>query len=90
VIPCIIVQKRFDAILEGKRFFLGPDTISYADLAFYNVLTVADTSVIDPATYLKDNFPNVKRHHDAVAAHPSVQPYVSSEKRRPASAPYAY
>jgi glutathione S-transferase len=88
--PCIVPQKRFDAILEGKRFFLGPDTISYADLAFYNVLTVADTSAIDPETYLKDNFPNVKRHYDAVAAHPSVHPYVSSEKRRPAFVPYTY
>ncbi len=83
-------QKKFDAILEGKQFFLGPDMISYADLALYNVLTVADTSVIDPETYLKDNFPNVKRHLDAVASHPSVQHYISSAKRRPAFIPYTY
>ena len=83
-------QKRFDAILEGKRFFLGPDMISYADLALYNVLTVADSSVIDPETYLTANFPNVKRHHDAVAAHPPVQAYISSVKRRSAFIPFTY
>ncbi len=86
----VISQKRFDAILEGKRFFLGPDIITYADLALYNVLTVADTSVIDPETYLKANFPNVKRHYDAVAAHPSVQPYLTSDRRRPAAVPFTY
>jgi hypothetical protein len=64
--------------------------ISYADLALYNVLTVADTSVINPETYLKENFPNVKCHHDAVAAHPSLKPYLSSDKRRPAFIPFTY
>ncbi len=80
----------FDAILEGKHFFLGPDMISYADLALYNVLTIADMSVIDPETYLAANFPNVKRHHDAVAAHPPIQAYISSEKRRAAFIPFTY
>ena len=86
------LQKRFDAILQDKVFFLGPaaDNLTYADLALYNVLTVVDTSAIDPETYLKEHFPNVKRHFDAVAAHPSVAPYLGSAGRRPAFVPYTY
>jgi glutathione S-transferase len=80
-------QKRFDGLLQDKTFFLGTD-ISYADLALYNVLTVTDTSVIDPESYLKDNFPNVKRHFDSVEAHPAVQAYIS--KRRPAFVPFTF
>jgi glutathione S-transferase len=83
-------QKRFDMILQDKTFFLGTDNMSYADLALYNVLTVTDTSVIDPQTYLKDNFPNVKRHLDAVEAHPAVKAYISSSKRRPAFVPFSF
>jgi len=33
------LQVKFDKILEGKSFLVG-DTLSYADLALYNVLTV--------------------------------------------------
>jgi glutathione S-transferase len=84
------VQKRFDTILDGKDFFLGPNIVSYADLALYNVLTVADRSVIDPETYLTDNFPNVKRHFDAVEAYPPIKAYISSTMRRPAFIPFTY
>ena len=54
------------------------------------MLTVADTSVIDPEAYLKDQFPNVKRHFDAVEAHPAVAAYIRSDRRRPAFVPYTF
>jgi glutathione S-transferase len=88
--PDACVQKCFDSLLEGKRFFLGPDTLSYADLALYNVLTVADETVFDPETYLAAKFPNVRRHMDAVEAHPAVAAYIRSGRRRPAFVPYSF
>ncbi len=54
------------------------------------MLTVVDSSAIDPETYLKEKFPNVKRHFDAVTAHPAIAPYLSSDKRRPAFVPYTF
>jgi glutathione S-transferase len=81
------VQRCFDSLLEGKRFFLGPDALSYADLALYNVLTVADATVFDPETYLAAKFPNVM---DAVEAHPAVAAYIRSGRRRPAFVPYSF
>jgi glutathione S-transferase len=62
----------------------------YADLALYNVLTVADETVFDPETYLAAKFPNVKRHMDAVEAHPAVTAYIRSGRRRPAFVPYSF
>jgi len=44
---------------------------------------------VDPQTYLKDKFPNVKKHFDAVEAHPSIKAYLASPARRPAFVPYA-
>ncbi|EKX41281.1 hypothetical protein GUITHDRAFT_112743 [Guillardia theta CCMP2712] len=78
---------RFNAILEGKKFFLG-ETFSYADLALYNVLTLS--SAIDVNNYIAPNFPNIKKHFDAVEAHPKIDAYNKSGKRRPPFEPFTF
>ena len=62
----------------GEGYCLG-NSISYADLALYNALTV--TSAIK-AEYVTKHFPVVKRHMEAVESNPAVAAYLSSPNRR--------
>ena len=60
---------KFDKMLTDRTFLLG-DSLTYADLALYNVLTV--TSAIDVDQYLGQHFPNIRKHYSAVGMSPHL------------------
>jgi len=78
---------KFDKMLTDRTFLLG-DSLTYADLALYNVLTV--TSAIDVDQYLGQHFPNIRKHYSAVEAHDKVKAYVTSDSRRPPFEPWTF
>ncbi len=86
----VCLQSKFNELCaqigEGG-FFLG-NRLSYADLALYNALTA--TSAVDAEGYIGKHFPHVKRHFDAVEAHPAVHAYIKSSKRRPPFTPWTF
>lgn len=76
---------KFEKILTGKTFLVG-NTLTYADLALFNVLTL--TTAIDAEKYLGQHFPNIHKNYLAVESNEKLSAYLKS--RRPAFTPWTF
>jgi len=76
---------KYEKMLADKTFLMG-GTLTYADLALFNVLTV--TTAIDADKYLGEYFPNIRKHYSAVESHEKLSAYLQS--RRPGFTPWTF